>query len=78
TGIGAQDMQHMFDAFFTTKPTGTGMGLTICRSILEAHGGRIWAEANEDAGITVRFALPAEKADEMLSLASEASKSQTA
>ena len=59
-GISSQNLQHMFDAFFTTKPTGIGMGLSICRSILEAHGGRIWAEANQCPGITVQFALPAE------------------
>jgi signal transduction histidine kinase len=73
TGIGAQDMPHIFKAFYTTKPAGTGMGLTICRSILEAHGGRIWMEANEGVGITVQFTLPAEKAQEQLAAASEAS-----
>jgi signal transduction histidine kinase len=72
-GIDPRDIHRIFDAFFTTKPTGIGMGLSICRSIVEAHGGRVWAEANEGTGLTVQFALPAEKADEKLYTASEAS-----
>ena len=72
-GIDPRDLQHMFDAFFTTKATGIGMGLSICRSIVEAHGGRIWAQVNEDAGLTVQFALPAEKAAEKFQTANEAS-----
>jgi C4-dicarboxylate-specific signal transduction histidine kinase len=72
-GVDQQDMPHIFEAFFSTKPAGMGMGLSICRSILEAHGGRIWAEANEGAGITVQFSLPAEKAQQKLAAASEAS-----
>ncbi|HTT65687.1 MAG TPA: PAS domain S-box protein [Bryobacteraceae bacterium] len=68
-GISAQDMPRMFEAFFTTKPTGMGMGLSISRSILEAHGGRIWAEANEGPGITVQFALPTTNAVKRLSAA---------
>ena len=72
-GIDPRDLHRIFEAFFTTKPTGIGMGLSICRSILEAHGGRIWAEPNEGAGITVQFALPVERAVESLYTASEAS-----
>lgn len=60
-GISPQDMSRMFQAFFTTKPSGMGMGLSISRSIMEAHGGRIWAQANQGPGITVSFTLPAEK-----------------
>ena len=59
-GIKPQDMHRMFDAFFTTKPKGMGMGLSISRSIMEAHGGRIWAEANDGPELTVQFSLPAE------------------
>ena len=73
-GIESQNMRHIFEPFFTTKPTGVGMGLSICRSILEAHRGRVWAEANEYAGVTVKFALPAEEETENLRSASEASQ----
>jgi two-component system CheB/CheR fusion protein len=61
SGIGLQSgsAESIFDAFFTTKPMGTGMGLAISRSIIEAHEGRIWAEPNKGAGITVQFILPA-------------------
>jgi PAS domain S-box-containing protein len=59
-GVSDEDMPRIFDAFFTTKPTGMGMGLSISRSIVEAHGGRIWVERNDGSGLTVRFALPAE------------------
>jgi C4-dicarboxylate-specific signal transduction histidine kinase len=50
--------RRMFEPFYTTKPGGLGMGLSIGRSIVESHGGRIWAEPNPERGITVRFALP--------------------
>jgi PAS domain S-box-containing protein len=73
SGIGAQDMPRMFDAFFTTKSTGMGMGLSISRSILEAHGGRIWAEANEGSGLTVQFSLPVETAGEKSAAAGDGS-----
>ena len=59
TGMDAQNIDRMFDAFFTTKPTGMGMGLSISRSIIEAHGGRIWAALNDGPGLTVQFSLPA-------------------
>jgi C4-dicarboxylate-specific signal transduction histidine kinase len=57
-GFGSKDPTLMFEPFFTTKESGMGMGLSICRSIIEAHGGRIWATANEDAGMTFSFTLP--------------------
>jgi PAS domain S-box-containing protein len=60
TGIGlpVDSTDKVFDAFFTTKPQGTGMGLSISRSIIESHGGRLWAEANSGPGATFHFTLP--------------------
>ena len=57
-GIDAQAAPHLFNAFTTTKPDGMGMGLAISRSIVEAHGGRLWTEANKDFGATFQFTLP--------------------
>jgi len=64
TGIGLQPEQtgQIFDAFFTTKPQGTGMGLPISRSIIESHGGRLWASPNPGRGATFQFTLPSEGA----------------
>jgi PAS domain S-box-containing protein len=60
TGVGlpAEDADLIFDPFHTTKPQGTGMGLTITRSIVESYGGRLWATANQGAGATFHFTLP--------------------
>ena len=63
-GIVAGDLHRMFDAFFTTKADGIGMGLSISRSIIEAHSGRIWAEAGDGPGLTVQFSLPGESEDD--------------
>ncbi|MDB5607960.1 MAG: histidine kinase [Bradyrhizobium sp.] len=57
-GISADHADRLFNAFFTTKSSGMGMGLSICRSIMEAHGGRLWATANVPRGATFQFTLP--------------------
>jgi signal transduction histidine kinase len=57
-GISAENADRLFNAFFTTKSSGMGMGLSICRSIMEAHGGRLWATANLPHGATFQFTLP--------------------
>jgi len=58
-GLDPSDIERVFDAFYTTKSSGMGMGLSICRSIIDAHGGRLWAEANEPRGAIFQFTLPA-------------------
>jgi PAS domain S-box-containing protein len=60
TGVGLPSEKPLFSAFYTTKPQGTGMGLAISRSIIEAHGGRLWATVNAERGATFHFTLPAE------------------
>ncbi|MBR0716504.1 AAA family ATPase [Bradyrhizobium liaoningense] len=57
-GIDPAHLDRVFDAFYTTKFGGTGMGLSICRSIIHAHGGKLWAEANEPRGALFQFTLP--------------------
>jgi PAS domain S-box-containing protein len=57
-GIDSKYLDRVFDAFYTTKSTGVGMGLSICRSIIDAHGGRLWADANEPRGAVFQFTLP--------------------
>jgi len=59
TGVRPEEMDRLFEAFYTTKPEGMGMGLAISRSIIEAHGGRLWAEPNQGPGTTFLFSLPA-------------------
>jgi PAS domain S-box-containing protein len=58
-GIVSENLERVFDAFYTTKSSGVGMGLSICRSIISAHGGRLWVEANEPRGAVFQFTLPA-------------------
>jgi len=58
-GLDPAHLERVFEAFYTTKPDGLGMGLSICRSIVEAHGGRLWAGANPPRGTVFQFTLPA-------------------
>jgi C4-dicarboxylate-specific signal transduction histidine kinase len=58
-GIEPEHLQRVFEPFYTTKASGIGMGLSICRSIIDGHGGRLWAEANEPRGTVFQFTLPA-------------------
>ncbi|MEY9325267.1 PAS domain S-box protein [Sinorhizobium fredii] len=62
TGVGLEpeNAERVFEAFYTTKAEGLGMGLAICRSIIEAHGGRLWAEATEPQGAVFQFTLPSD------------------
>jgi PAS domain S-box-containing protein len=66
-GIDAEHLERVFQAFYTTKSSGTGMGLSICRSIIDAHGGRLWAEANDPRGAVFQFSLPGAGAHEFSS-----------
>jgi C4-dicarboxylate-specific signal transduction histidine kinase len=59
-GLDPESLDQLFTAFYTTKPQGMGMGLAISRSIIEAHGGRLWANANQHRGATFQFTLPAD------------------
>jgi signal transduction histidine kinase len=59
-GLPVEESERIFEAFFTTKPEGTGMGLSISRTIVESHGGRLWACPNTGLGATFHFSLPVE------------------
>ncbi len=59
-GVDLNGVNRLFEAFYTTKPSGTGIGLAICRSIVEAHGGRLWAETNRPQGAVFQFTVPAQ------------------
>jgi signal transduction histidine kinase len=59
TGFKPEEAGRLFEAFYTTKPQGMGMGLAISRTIIEAHGGRLWAEPNQGPGATFLLSLPA-------------------
>jgi PAS domain S-box-containing protein len=60
-GVADENVDRVFDPFYSTKPGGLGMGLSICRSIVEAHGGRLWSSANAGSGATFQFALPSRR-----------------
>jgi signal transduction histidine kinase len=60
-GMDPQTMDRLFEAFYTTKSSGMGMGLAICRSIIEAHGGQMWAAANDPRGALFLFSLPLQR-----------------
>jgi len=64
-GIDPEHSSRMFEAFYTTKAQGIGMGLAISRSIIEAHGGRLWAVANDGPGSTFCFTLPVDAGGKM-------------
>jgi signal transduction histidine kinase len=64
SGVGIQTPEKIFEPFFTTKESGMGMGLAVSRSIVESHGGRLWAESNNDKGTTFVFTLPVKAKDE--------------
>ena len=68
-GLSANQGDQIFSAFFTTKTQGSGMGLAISRSILEAHGGRLWATANDGRGATFHLTLPAQTTETSPSVA---------
>ena len=63
-GLNDEDMDRIFTPFFTTKPEGMGIGLPICRSIIEFHQGRLWAESRREGGTVFRFTVPIEENDE--------------
>jgi len=62
-GISSGDVERVFEPLFTTKSNGMGMGLSICRSIVESHGGRLWASPREVRGSIFRFTLPCGQPD---------------
>jgi len=57
-GLAPERVDRLFESFYTTKPSGLGMGLSICRSIIEAHHGRLWATASTPRGAVFQFTLP--------------------
>ena len=76
-GIPPDALEQVFQSFFSTKPQGMGLGLSICRSIIVAHAGRLWAENNPGAGATVCFSLPLRPAASALDKAPPSAPSST-
>ena len=66
-GLEADSAEKLFDAFYTTKKEGRGIGLSVCRSIIENHGGRLWAVANDGPGATFAFSIPVAPGDALQS-----------
>jgi signal transduction histidine kinase len=64
-GLDPNGMEKIFDPFYTTKASGMGMGLSICRSIVESHGGRLWATAKDGPGTMLHFTLPKYRGEEL-------------
>jgi signal transduction histidine kinase len=64
-GIASTSMERLFDALYTTKGDGLGLGLSICRKITALHGGRLWVKENTDHGVTFTFTLPLPKSATM-------------
>ena len=64
TGLEPERATHLFEPFYTTKSEGLGIGLSISRSIVEAHGGRLWATPNDGPGATFQFTLPIDEGAE--------------
>lgn len=63
-GLDQPTLDRIFDPFFTTKATGMGIGLNICETIVQHHGGRLWAENNPEGGLSMHMRLPVESGDE--------------
>jgi FixJ family two-component response regulator len=72
SGVDPEHLERVFESFYTTKPSGMGLGLSICRSIIDAHGGQLWAEANQPKGAAFQFTLPAANKDHEFSADSPA------
>jgi two-component system sensor kinase FixL len=62
-GIAPDQMERVFEPFITTKPNGMGLGLPVCRTIITAHGGKLWAENNPGGGACFVFTLPTQNGD---------------
>jgi two-component system sensor kinase FixL len=58
SGIAPDELEQIFEPFFTTKPHGLGLGLSVCRTIISAHGGKLWAANNPERGATFHFTVP--------------------